>query len=385
MKRTAAVFLGSWLASSAAWAQGPAGYWKGDDAGATTAVDSSTLPRPGANPGTYMNGATTVSPLPGTPAAFTFGNTRCMSFDGVNDHVMIPSFGSFTTFTVAVWIRRTGATAARESIVSYKEGNGVNMGFVLCLNENGSSQFPRQFVQINGTWRHAEQAVAVPLNTWVHLAGVYDGTAIRLYRDGAEVASYLQTGVMTNTGSQNVVIGARASGDLHAFPGLVDDVRIYGRALSAAEILSLYQGNTDLPEAQNPVLSAVAGIQRADLSWTPSPDPAVDAYTVQRATSAGGPWTDVVSGPMQTSYTHQPVAPSPPDYYYRVLALGRGTGTSNVVGPLAILPPPPRTNDHDEGLMDGRCECGTVRAVASPSRVGVIAIVLGLAVLLRRR
>jgi len=180
----------------------------------------------------------------GTPAGgagFVDGKIgRAADFDGSGDHAGVDNFGSFDVMTVAAWVYRTGNTGTRESIVSYKEGTGVNQGFVLCLNENGSSQYSRIWVQVNGTWRMAEQAVAIPLNTWVHLVASYDGSTIRLYRDGMEVASANYSGSMTNTGSQMTGIGVRASLNTHWFPGQIDEVRIYNRALSLNEIRFLH-------------------------------------------------------------------------------------------------------------------------------------------------
>jgi len=72
---------------------------------------------------------------------------------------------------------------------------------------------------------------ALTLNTWVHVALSYDGTTVRLYRDGVEVNTF------TNTGS----IGAGTYNFL-AVPstanGQVDDVRIFNAALTAAEVAS---------------------------------------------------------------------------------------------------------------------------------------------------
>ncbi|MCF7907608.1 MAG: LamG domain-containing protein [Candidatus Omnitrophica bacterium] len=165
---------------------------------------------------------------------------RAAVFDGSNDCVSVNSFGNFETMTVSAMVYRTGATSARESIVSYKEGAGVNQGFVLCLNENGSSQYPRIYVQVNGVWRAVEQTVAIPLNTWVHLAASYDGTTIRLYRDGVQVASGNYAGSMTNDGSQMIGIGARASLNTYWFPGQIDEVKIWSSALGADDIKTEY-------------------------------------------------------------------------------------------------------------------------------------------------
>ncbi len=162
-------------------------------------------------------------------------------FDGNDDRVEGPNFGSFTRVTVQAWVYREGATSTRESLVSYKESG--NCGFVLSLNEDGASQRPRLFVQVNGTWRFAEGALPVPSERWTHLAGTYDGQEIRLYVDGALAATTPAVGNMVQC-NQRVGLGARSSFDQHFFPGRLDEVAIFSRALTAAEIQTLYAASS---------------------------------------------------------------------------------------------------------------------------------------------
>jgi concanavalin A-like lectin/glucanase superfamily protein len=70
--------------------------------------------------------------------------------------------------------------------------------------------------------------------TWTHLATTYDGSRIRLYVNGRLVATTTQRGPLV-TGSGALTIG-NYCGD--RFDGLIDEVRVYDRALSASEILT---------------------------------------------------------------------------------------------------------------------------------------------------
>ena len=98
------------------------------------------------------------------------------------------------------------------------------------------------------TWVNIYDAHQVPLDTWVHLVGTYDGTTMKLFRDGQLVAS----GTAGTAGGPMVQctgvtgIGARNSLDQHYFPGLIDDVRIFDHALSDAEIAALQRGSGPL-------------------------------------------------------------------------------------------------------------------------------------------
>jgi hypothetical protein len=152
-----------------------------------------------------------------------------ISFDGTSDNVQVASFGVFTKTTVSAWVyRRTGAPTARETIVSYKEKTGC--GLVLALE----GQVPKLYANVAGTWRSiTDGANQVSPNQWVHLAGTYDGSTMRLYRNGVEVKSAVYAGSMKNDCADTTAIGSRNSNNQHWFPGAIDEVRIYPRALPA--------------------------------------------------------------------------------------------------------------------------------------------------------
>ena len=78
-------------------------------------------------------------------------------------------------------------------------------------------------------------------NTWVHVAGTYDGTTVRLYYNGVsenpEAASF---SLLAN--AYPLSIGVNGDLTQYFFGGAIDDVRVYNRALSAAEIAALAAG-----------------------------------------------------------------------------------------------------------------------------------------------
>ena len=87
----------------------------------------------------------------------------------------------------------------------------------------------------------ASAANTVPPKTWVHLAGVVDGTSIRLYLNGEEVASkaFVAPVELADTalviGNHATIAGWRHS-ECPAFGGLLDEVKIFEAPLTAAEI-----------------------------------------------------------------------------------------------------------------------------------------------------
>jgi hypothetical protein len=89
-------------------------------------------------------------------------------------------------------------------------------------------------------WIFLDSAKALPASTWVHIAGTYDGTALRIYVNGALNATKAVTGA-TCANAEPLAIGAKnrttppATTEAY-MDGRIDDVRVYNRALSAAEI-----------------------------------------------------------------------------------------------------------------------------------------------------
>jgi hypothetical protein len=70
--------------------------------------------------------------------------------------------------------------------------------------------------------------------TWTHLAMTYDGTRIRLYVNARLVSTTLQSGPIARSRNP-LLIGNDLCGNW--FDGLIDEVRVYDRALSGPEIL----------------------------------------------------------------------------------------------------------------------------------------------------
>lgn len=100
----------------------------------------------------------------------------------------------------------------------------------------------------------------LPLNVWTHLATTYDGATLRFYVNGVQVATRAQTGSI-QTSADPLTIG----GDLVAgqyWSGRIDEVRVYNRALSAAQILT--DKNTSVTGLTAP--SMVANVRSTPLN-----------------------------------------------------------------------------------------------------------------------
>ena len=90
-------------------------------------------------------------------------------------------------------------------------------------------------------WSHHLQAAdLLPRNRWVHLAGTFDGKTMRIYVDGEERGALERPGPI-HPNDFRLCLGSYEAGHQAHFTGLLDEVRLYSRALSAAEVRQHYR------------------------------------------------------------------------------------------------------------------------------------------------
>jgi hypothetical protein len=161
-----------------------------------------------------------------------------VSFDGVNDLVTIADTASLdltTGMTLEAWVRPT--TINGWETVLLKEA-GTELAYALYADNNGNDsggpRRPGAWIRQGGTSYSTLATSQLTVNQWTHLAATYDGSALHIYVDGTLASS------LSRTGSINVTTGALRIGGNNVwsewFNGLIDEVRVYNRPLSAAEI-----------------------------------------------------------------------------------------------------------------------------------------------------
>lgn len=174
-----------------------------------------------------------------------------LSFNGTTSIVNVPDSAALdltTAMTLEAWVNPTQLSGWETVLL---KGNGAGSGllsYALYAHDGaplgGGVAAPAGYVRIGGdqSLRGATQPPLVPLNTWTHLALTYDGTAaggtvMRLYVNGTLAASRTQTGTIPN-GNGPLAIGGNAVFGNESFNGLIDEVRVYNRALTAADIVA---------------------------------------------------------------------------------------------------------------------------------------------------
>jgi concanavalin A-like lectin/glucanase superfamily protein len=156
---------------------------------------------------------------------------RALSFDGVNDIVTVPDSNLLDLgpgMTLEAWVKP--ATVSDWRTVLLKERPGQLTYSLYAAGEGG-----RPMAEIaTGLQRDARGTAALPVGTWTHLAATYDKSTLKLYINGTLVSSTAATGTLLNSTGALKIGGNAVWGEY--FSGLIDDVRVYERALSAAEI-----------------------------------------------------------------------------------------------------------------------------------------------------
>ncbi len=104
-------------------------------------------------------------------------------------------------------------------------------------------------------------AISTPLNSWIHFVWVIDETSVSIYKNGDLVNSFGKSGELSFNANNILSIGClygwSGNTPTYLFDGLIDDVRIYNRALSQNEIETLYNLNPSTLSSNDASLSAI--------------------------------------------------------------------------------------------------------------------------------
>lgn len=183
-----------------------------------------------------------------------FGNANsAYSFDGIDDFIEIQDSQSLDIsgpISISAWVKPNNSQYWRSGIVT-KLDNSVtpHIGYALRLTAIGDDQNDQRgwFSLYEDTGYSTTTNQSINDDIWHHLATIYDGQTMRLYLDGILQSTEVNT-AGCHTNDSPLFIGKQIYPwhDGHelrpdqVFNGAIDEVRIYNRALSEAEIQSLY-------------------------------------------------------------------------------------------------------------------------------------------------
>jgi hypothetical protein len=234
---------------------GLVGHWELDETAGTVAADASG----NGNHGTHVNGPVVSTDI---PALISHFSDRSLAFAAAADtSVTVPDSASLSiagSITLAAWIKPTVDATIQQGIVEKWTAATGSAGYFLRLSSGECVTFC--LLQEGGTAEITTTPRAVPLNVWTHVAGVYDsGTqTLRIYVNGT-MDPTTGTGAGPVDGAGPLMIG-NAQGS-NQFTGLIDDVRVYARALTDADVAALAAGGgaPSAPPAIPPAVLPPAG------------------------------------------------------------------------------------------------------------------------------
>ena len=155
-----------------------------------------------------------------------------LSFDGVNDWVTVPDHNELdltTGVTMSAWVNPTALGSVYRTVLMKEQPGGL----IYTLYAGDGTGKPSGHVFTTSEQR-ATGPTNTPVNAWTHLASTYDGTTLRTYVNGTQVASRALTGLLrTSTGVLRI---GGTSVWPEWFAGRIDEVRLYSRALTPTEI-----------------------------------------------------------------------------------------------------------------------------------------------------
>jgi RHS repeat-associated protein len=168
-----------------------------------------------------------------------------LSFDGTDDSVSIADADSLdltTAMTLSAWVKMDTVSGRAQALI-YKERNGNDGSYALEADSTNSSR-PGLNFRTSG-WQAARAPNPLATNQWAHFAATWDGTTAKVYLDGTLVKTQSMSGTVASSSGLLKLGGTAITGSNQHVDGLIDEVRIYNRALSQTEV----QTDSDTPIA----------------------------------------------------------------------------------------------------------------------------------------
>ena len=174
-------------------------------------------------------------------AAFTSGKTgSALAITNGTQYVSGPNVTVGTSFSFAGWYKIDSAQTVQGTIgqwYSFFNTSQYCGTTLLGMMYNRPSGYIRIYPAGSGCSGAHDIPVTLPLDAWLHFATTYDGTAIRTYVNGMLIDQFAYT--VNIAGSQQLIVGASVPNVAYNWIGAIDDVYVFSRVLTLAEIQAL--------------------------------------------------------------------------------------------------------------------------------------------------
>ena len=194
--------------------------------------------------GVYCNGV-----ILGGPGGILHDADKSAQFDGVNDYVDLEDLEIHEEqMSLMAWVYPLSGIGKYARIISKAESVSMQDRFWQLQVTSVGGQRRLRFclkTQTGNVTRYVTASSGhVELNKWTFVVGTYDGAMMRLYKDGVEVGSLAHFGKVAKDDDIDAWIGGNPGSGARFWKGRIDEVAIFHRALTAAEIMALYKART---------------------------------------------------------------------------------------------------------------------------------------------
>src|SRR5215213_719353 len=245
------------------------------------------------------------------PQTSSQGAPRSLSLNGSSHYVSAPSSASLNisgAITVEAWIK-LNSIGAYQVILSREafQQPGTGGGYRLIITNVGKLQLT--LFQSHNTYVSVDGTTTTTTGVWHHVAGVFDGSQMRLYMDGVLNGSMsTASGPASGTGSFYIGRNSYASSPFY-FGGLIDEVRVSATALYSSNFSpGLGPGSNtrglwkfDAQTTNDFSGNGNGGTLQGGATYSPSVPPAGSSTSQRPLPIAGGPYTGQVFQPVQFS------------------------------------------------------------------------------------
>lgn len=219
---------------------GAVAHWKFDEGTGSVIADSSGY----GNSGSLLNNPSWLQ-----SSECSVGES-CLKFDGVDDYARVPRSTTTepsSTLTIAMWVNVETSTGALidKAYTNSCDSCTPTYSYSLQLEPKTGQPSKAELIWSISTWTgqtsigQGSSEVLIDLNTWQHITVVYDASRMKEYVNGDLKASVSKSGEITYADGPLVIGDKNRSTDSFA-EATIDDVRIFGRALTATEVEQLF-------------------------------------------------------------------------------------------------------------------------------------------------
>jgi Protein of unknown function (DUF4038)/Concanavalin A-like lectin/glucanases superfamily/Putative collagen-binding domain of a collagenase/Bacterial Ig domain len=270
--------------------------------------------------------------------AFAAGrNGNALTFNGSSSYVETPNSASLDIggrgLTIAFWVKVNSTSSGKDYVIVEKPCFATTMTapyyqYGVEYSNGGNKSLDFSFADPSGT-RHGPFRMNSPAGVWTHAAFTYDGNTVTGYVNGVATLSIADVGSIQARGN-SLRLGVDGAYQ-QFFNGSLDDLRIYGRALTQLDVQSLMQAPVGAGPGAVPDGGSVVGIPLAvgkgaaagtlDLTWGASCSGTASNYEVYEGTlPIAGTYNHIPLNCNLGNVTATNITPAAGPTYYLIVA-----------------------------------------------------------------